>query len=721
MTRTAEPPIRAQRLSVFERLAGWSDRHRWTALLVWVLVLAGAITGASLAGSAFRNDFTLPGAESQQAQDLLEERAPARAGATLDIVVRDPAGISRPAARDRVEGLLARVRVLPHVVEVAGPFPPDKATPTAISADGTIGYATVALDVPAEEMPADATLKIIETARAGGTDGLTIEVGGDAARAAEEAEGGAAEGAGLLAALVVLVLLFGSLLAAGLPIIIAGFAVGTAIGLVILASHVAMVADFTTPLVVLVGLGVGIDYALLVLSRYRGELAAGADRATASRTALDTAGRTVFFAGTTVIIALLGLVLLGFGALQGVAVALAVTVLVTMVAALVLLPALLGLFGARLERSMTRRNRGAPGAEGRLWRRWSDTVARHPWPAVLLPLVALGAMTVPVLDMRLGFADAGNDADTKTANRAYELLAAGFGPGVNGPLVVVVDAAGRPAESAATAVQKALAATGGVAGVTPPIPAPGGDVATVIAFPESAPQDEATERLVTELRDEVLAPVARANGVTVLVGGPAAAVIDVSAALAARLPLFVGVVVGLSTLLLFVLFRSLVIPVKAAVLNLLSVGAAMGVVVLVFQHGALGVPAGPIEAYIPVMIFAIVFGLSMDYEVFLLARMHESWERTGDAAGAVREGLATTGRVVTAAAAIMVVVFGAFLLSPDRMLQQFGLGLAVAVLVDAVIIRCLLMPAVLHLFGARAWWLPAALARRLPRLALEHR
>jgi RND superfamily putative drug exporter len=711
--------------SVFERLAGWSGRHRWTAVLLWTLLLAGTTVGANLAGSQFRNDFTLPGAESQQAQNLLAERASTRAGTTLDVVVRDPAGVGRPDVRSRIEAMLAQVRTLPHVVEVISPYPQGGAPPTAISGDGTIAYATVALDVLAEDVPVEDTRAIITTARSAGTGGLTVEVGGDAARAAEEAEGGAAEGAGLLAALVILVLLFGSLLAASLPIVIAVFAVGTAIGLVTLASHVATVADFTTPLVILVGLGVGIDYALLVFSRFRSELADGAGRVAAARVASDTAGRTVFFAGTTVIIALLGLVLLGLGALQGVAVALAVTVLVTMLAALVLLPALLGLFGARLERTVTRRAEKAarrdrePREEGRLWRRWSDAVARRPWPAVVLPLLALGALSVPVLDMRLGFADAGNDAGSKTSTRAYDLLATGFGPGVNGPLVVVVNAAGRPAEAAATAVQRTLAATPGVASAVA-IPASGSDVATVIAFPESAPQDEATARLVTTLRDTVLVPVADDNGVTLLVGGSTAAVIDVSAAFAARLPLFVAVVVGLSALLLLVLFRSLVIPVKAAVLNLLSVGAAMGIMIMVFQHGAFGVAPGPIEAYVPVMIFAIVFGLSMDYEVFLLARMHEEWARTHDAPRAVREGLATTGRVVTAAAAIMVVVFGAFLLSPDRMLQQFGLGLAVAVLVDAVIVRCLLLPAVMHLFGTRAWWLPAVIARRLPRLALEH-
>ncbi|MCM4076115.1 MMPL family transporter [Paractinoplanes hotanensis] len=673
---------------MFVRLAGWSDRHRWTALLLWVLILAGVTTGARLAGSDFRNDFTLPGAESQRAQDLLAERAPNRAGGTLQIVYRDPAGLAGLGAPTGVSGL-------PHVTGVTEP---------TVSRDGAVAYVTVTLDVPAESMPVEATRRIIDTARAAGSPGRTVEVGGEAARAAEEAEGGAAEGAGLLAALVILVLLFGSLLAASLPIIIALFAVGTAIGLVTLASHVATVADFTTPLLILVGLGVGIDYALLVFSRFRGELADGADRVTAARTALDTAGRTVFFAGTTVIIALLGLVLLGLGALQGVAVALAVTVLVTMLAALVLLPALLGLFGARLERAAARRRR----TEGQWWRRWSDAVARRPWPAVVLPFLALAALTVPVLDMRLGFADAGTDDPGKTSTRAYDLLAQGFGPGVNGPLVVVVPGADPQAQS----VRRTVAGTPGVASVTAPMRAPGSDVATLIAIPASAPQDEATSDLVATLRESL--------GGAALIGGPTAAVVDVSAALSERLPVFVAVVVGLSALLLLILFRSLLIPLKAAVLNLLSVGAAMGIVVLVFQRGAFGVPPGPIEAYVPVMIFAIVFGLSMDYEVFLLARMHEEWERSRDAATAVREGLATTARVVTAAAAIMVVVFGAFLLSPDRMLQQFGLGLATAVLIDAVVIRCLLLPAAMHLFGARAWWLPAGLARRLPRPALEH-
>ena len=332
--------------------------------------------------------------------------------------------------------------------------------------------------------------------------------------------------------------------------------------------------------------------------------------------------------------------------------------------------------------------------------------------AAVLPVLALLALSAPLLGLHLGFADAGTDPVASTSRKAYDLLSEGFGPGFNGPLVVVVEGGGG---SAATEAQRALAAADGVAEVVP------GGAGTVIVFPDSGPQSVETTELVTRLRTDVLPPVSAATGATFLVGGSTAAVVDFADAVAARLPAFIGVVVGLSALLLLLVFRSLLIPVKAAVLNLLSVGAALGVITLVFQRGWLGEQAGPVEAYVPVMIFAIVFGLSMDYEVFLLARMHEAWHRRPDPSAAVTEGLATTGRVVTAAAAIMVVVFGSFLLAPDRMLRQFGLGLAGAVLIDAVVIRCLILPAVMQLLGRAAWWLPAPLARRLPAVALEHR
>ncbi|GAA0714690.1 MMPL family transporter [Dactylosporangium roseum] len=710
MAQTTQTERTTSTSTVFTRLADRSYRHRWLALIAWVAVLVAVTVAAQVVGSDYRNDFALPGTDSQRALDMLRERAPAQAGATAQVVVQRADGLAARPTRDRIEAMLRDVRELPRVAEVRSPYE----DPSAMSRDGTVAYATVVFDAPAEQVPGEDVRRIMDTAQAARGDGLRVELGGDPVRNAQESEGGAAEGVGMLAALVILVLLFGSLLAASLPIVIAVFAVGSAVGVVALASHLATIADFTAPLMLLVGLGVGIDYALLVFSRYRGELLAGADRAAATRTALDTAGRTVFFAGCTVIVALLGLIALGLGSLRGVAVAIAVTVLVTMIASLTLLPALLAVVGARVERGVRKRASRAIRREGDRWRAWSTLVQRRPWAALVLAVGALLALAWPTLDMRLGFADAGTDAPSATSRAAYDLLAEGFGAGFNGPLVVVV----RGDTEAAATVQQALSTTAGVAATTPPLPS-SADLSTIIVFPDAGPQDARTAELVDRLRSQTLPPLAAGSGATLLVGGSTAAVVDFADAVSGRLPIFVGLVVGLSALLLLLVFRSVLIPIKAALLNLLSVAAAMGAITLVFQDGRFGAQPGPIEAYVPVMIFAIAFGLSMDYEVFLLARMHEEWQRTRDAQLAIREGLATTGRIVTAAAAIMVLVFGSFLLDPGRMLQQFGLGLAVAVLLDALVIRCLIVPAVMRLLGTRAWWLPRWLDRSLPHVALE--
>ena len=696
----------ASRPSRFERLAAWAQRRRRRALAAWVALLAGITLLSSAIGGDFHNDFSLPGTESQAAIDTLERHAPARAGDTIEIVVHDPDGVRSPAVRERVDGMLERVRELPHVAAVG-----DLTT----APDGTIAYATVTLDGASTDVPDAAVARMVDTAREAAGDGLRVELGGDAVRSATEEGGGASEGVGMLAALIVLVFLFGSLLAASLPLVTAIFAVGSTLGLMTLASHLFDVPNYAAPLMILVGLGVGIDYALLIFSRYRAELLAGRERDAAARVALDTAGRAVLFAGCTVIIALGGLLALGLGSLQGVALGVSLTVLTTMLASLTLLPALLALLGGRIARGVQRRAARSRAADGARWRRWAELVQRRPLPALLAAVALLIALSAPALGMRLGFADASNDGAATTTRQAYELLASGFGPGFNGPLLIVADGGGA---AAAEQAERAVAATPGVARATV-AGAPSDGVATVLAIPRSSPQDEATNALVHRLRDDVLPPLERTTGARLLVGGQTAAADDYAEAIQDRLPTFVAIVVGLSALLLAAVFRSLLIPLKAALLNLLSIGASLGVVTLVFQHGWLGAPEGPIEAFVPVLIFAIVFGLSMDYEVFLLSRMHEEWERTGDARLAVREGLAATGKVITAAAAIMVVVFGAFLLSPDRMLRQFGLGLAVAILLDALVIRCLIVPAVMRLLGARAWWLPGWLARRLPRVALE--
>ncbi|MGV9364908.1 MMPL family transporter [Amycolatopsis sp. NPDC003731] len=667
------------------RLAGWAQRHRWLAVALWALVLIGVTFTSQLAGSAFHDDNSLPGTESQQVVDLLENSA--QSGASAQIVLKADSGLA--ANRASIDTMLGEVRSLPHVRSV---------TETTLSPDGRIGYATVTFDAASTDLPYDDIVKFADTAKRAGP--VEVALAGDPIERISGG-GGPAEGVGLLAALVILVFLFRSLLAAGLPVITAVFAVGSTLGVITVVSHFVDIASYTSPLMMLVGFGVGVDYALLIFSRYRTEILAGHDREPAARRALDTAGRSVLFAGTTVIIALLGLLALGLGGLRGVALSVALTVLMTMLASVTLLPALLSLFGKRLERGI--RRQALRKEPGKAWRRLADSVQRRPLAPLALGLIVLIGLSIPAAGMRLGFADASTDPAGSTTRKAYDLLAEGFGPGFTGPLAIVTE------DGDTGALQQKLASTPGIAQVLPPMGR------TVLVFPTTSPQDEATADLVTRLRTEVL-PTLPGH---YLVGGSVAAATDFADAVADRLPLFVLVVVGLSALLLMVVFRSVLIPLKAALLNLLSIGASLGVMTLVFGDGWFGAQPGPIEAFVPVMIFAIVFGLSMDYEVFLVSRMHEEWRRTGNAQLAVREGLASTGAVITAAGAIMVLVFGAFLLDPSRMLAQFGLGLAVAVLLDALVIRCLVVPAIMRLLGARAWWLPKWLDRRLPHFALE--
>ncbi|TCN39541.1 RND superfamily putative drug exporter [Kribbella orskensis] len=696
---------------LLHRVSAWAMRHAGLAVFLWLLVLVGVTVGSTLAGNAYRDENSLPGTDSQRVIDVFREHQPGGETDSVQIVLHDEDGLTQPVTKSQIAGMLAEVGKLPRVAAVADPF----TAKGSLSTDGSTAYATVDLDVAAVDMPLADVRTIIDKAQGIAKDGLEVEVGGDLARSAADSAGGAAEGAGVLAALVILVFLFGSLLAASLPLLTAVFAVGSTLGLLVLASHVFTIPSYTAPVMMLVGLGVGIDYALLIFSRYRSELLKGADRPKAGRIALDTAGRSVLFAGCTVVIALLGLLALGLGSLQGLALGVTVTVLMTMLAAVTLLPALLTLFGKRIERSVRKHAAKSRRQPGDGWRRLATRVQRGPWVPLVLGTLALVALCLPALDMRLGFADAGTDDPAKTSRKAYDLLAQGFGPGFNGPLIIVSEGD----QAAAEALGRKLAADPGIAAVTPPQLMADGKVTTVMAFPKSAPQDEATSDLVHRLREVTLPQLAAETSATYLVGGTTAAADDFAGAVSKRLPIFVLVVVGLSALLLMTVFRSILIPLKAAVLNLLSIGASLGVITLVFQQGWFGAQQGPIEAFVPVMIFAIVFGLSMDYEVFLISRIHEEWRRTGDAREAVREGLANTGSVITAAAAIMIVVFGAFLLSPDRMLKQFGLGLAVAVLLDALLIRCVIVPAVLRLMGTRAWWLPRWLDRILPTIALE--
>jgi uncharacterized membrane protein YdfJ with MMPL/SSD domain len=689
-----------------ERLAGFAQRHHWTALVCWVALLVGVTVAAQAIGDDYDNgnDVTLPGTQSQRMADLLEEHAPDLSGDSVSVVLHDERGWDTDLDLAGLTGDLEAVDRVEAVV-------PPALEEGTVSADGTLALVTVALEGEQGAAPAATYEELVDVAGSHSSEGLQVELAGKGVRDLQGEERVGAEAAGVLAALVILVFMFGSVLAASLPLITAVIATGTTVGVVALLSHLFSIPDFTGPFLVLVGLGVGIDYALLVFSRYRSELLRGADRAQATTVALDTAGRSVLFAGASVIVALLGMFALGIAAFQGTVTAVALTVLVTMVASLTMLPSLLTLFGRRIEKRVLKRAARSgrrPGEER--WRRWATTVQRAPWPALVVSVLALGALAVPALSMHLGFNDAGNEAEDTTARAAHDLVTEGFGPGANGPLLVVTEGSAAQADAA----HARLVENPGIASdrVSQPIPL-ADDVHLIRAEPTTGPQDEATAELVAQLRDEL--------GEAHLVGGATAANVDFASAIADRFWLFVGVVVGLSGLLLMSVFRSLLIPVKAAVLNVLSIGAALGAMKLVFQDGLLWAEAGPIEAFLPVFIFAVVFGLSMDYEVFLLSRMREEWVAGGDAQHAVREGLAHTGGVITAAAAVMVVVFGSFVLFPDRMLQEAGFAMAVAVLLDAVVIRCLVVPAVMRLLGPRAWWMPRVLDRWIPQLHVEGR
>ncbi len=687
------------------RLATWTQRHHWIALLSWLVAVVAIAFAAVSAGAAYEDDHDLPGSESQQVADRLGATSHENALDTVTIVVhRDRGLVDRPSYL-AVSDMLDEVTTSTGVKGATDPY----LTPGSLSDDRTTAVSTVTLSTLPDETDSADVRKLVSTARSLDHDGFRVELGGDAVRAAEES-GGSAEGIGILAAIIILIPLFGSVLAAAMPLVTALFAVGSAIGLAAAFSNVATIPSYATPMMALVGLGVGIDYALLIFARYRHEILHGAARDDATRTALDAAGRSVLFAGITVIIALLGMLTLRLGSFQGLALSVALTVLGTMLASITLLPALLTLFGARLERAIRKRadRRGGKRPQGELWRTLARMVQRFPVPAALGGILVLLLLSWPALNMRLGFADAGTDPPSSTSRQAYDLSAEAFGAGTNGPLVVLT-----PDGADVTATAATLSKVPGVASVVPQQPVEDG----VLVIPDSGPASEGTTDLVHRLRDDVLPDLGNGH----LVGGSVPAAIDFSDTVSARLPWFIAAVVGLSALLLMCVFRSVLIPIKAAVLNLLSIGAALGVMTYVFGEGHLGAQAGPIEAFLPVIVFAVVFGLSMDYEVFLVSRMHEEWRRTSDSALAVREGLAMTGGVITAAAGIMIVVFGAFVLSADRMLQEMGLGLAVAVLVDALVIRCLVVPAVMRLLGDRAWWLPAWIGRLLPRIELEAR
>jgi len=705
------------------RLADWCFRRRRLVVAAWIVALVGAFVLANAFGGESRQDYLQPGSESKAAADRLEAAFPQQAGDTVQVVVHAEGGVSSPDVRARAERIFAEVAKSDHVVGVVSPFTDEGAA--QISEDGTTAYAAVALDQRDSDFTPEQAKALVEPILEAGDETLQVEVGGPVAALSETAPFGS-EGLGFIAAAIILLLTFGSAVAMGLPLVTAVFGLGTGLALGGLVARVVDVPDWAPPTAAMVGLGVGIDYALLIVTRFRSGLAEGQEPRRATLSAIATAGRAVVFAGLVVIVSMLGILLVGLPSLNGFAVTVSLAVLVTMIASMTLLPALLGFFGRHIERlHVPFVNRNPHAYDTSRWYRWSRFVQRRPWYAAIGGLAVLLALAAPFLGMRFGFPDAQNDPPSYTTHHAYDLLADGFGPGFSAPMVLVVHGAeGEELRAGAEEVGTQLREVDGVASVGTALVNDAGDTAVLRVTATTSPQDRATEDLVDTLRDTAVPAAVAGTGLTVEVGGAAAVDVDITRGVADRLPLFFGGVLLVSFLLLMMVFRSVMVPLKAVVMNLLASAAAFGVLTVAVSGGALGDLVGipqetPVPILLPIGIFAILFGLSMDYEVFLLSRIKEEYDRTGDNASAVADGLARSARVITAGAAVMVTVFLSFVLGQDVFGKMFGIGLAAAVLIDATVVRMVLVPATMELLGDRNWWLPGWLDRLLPAIHVE--
>ncbi len=756
------------RLTFWERLGSFAYRRRRIVLAVWVLVLVGVIGAVSTVGSSSESSFESPDSDSVAGFEILQDHFGA-GGSFLSgsIVFQSESGVGDPTVTAEMESLFAEIDAIDEVTLVS-PYSELGQQRGLTSPDGLIAYATIDFDEDTDELRAsEIGREIEELVGEVNLNGVDIEIGGAALAEFEPPE---SELIGLAFAVVILILAFGSVLAMGLPIGVALFGVGIGVGTITLLTNVMSIPDFATTLGAMIGLGVGIDYALFIVTRYREGTAVGMSPHDATVRAIDTAGRAVLFAGLTVVISLLGMYVMQLAFINGLATGAAVTVMITMIASVTLLPALIGFAGSRIEVTRWRGlimagsiaiallaiGLGYPSVAAVFgviaiavlvlsffvkglreivpprktkplrdtWSyRWSRFVQHNSWPMAIGVTILLLLMSIPVLSLRLGFGDESTFAEDTTTRQAYDLLAEGFGPGSNGPLLVVAEINDPNQIEAAQNLVVVLNETDGVATALGPIPSDDLQAFQIFVVPETGPQDEATSTLVRSLRQSTIPTAVDGSGLDVKVTGAVASSIDFSDYLGARLPVFFIAVLSLSFLLLMMVFRSVLVPLKAVIMNLLSIGGAYGLVVAVFQWGwgveLLGTGSGPIEPFLPMMLFAIVFGLSMDYEVFLLSRVREEYDRTGDPVNSVADGLAATARVITAAAAIMVVVFGSFVLEDNRVIKMFGLGLASAVFLDATLVRMLLVPATMELLGEKNWWLPKWLDRLLPTLNVE--
>ncbi len=707
-------------------LARWCFRHRYIVIGLWVAVFAVLFLSGTWQGSKFGNGFSVPGTDSTKAMSLLSTAFHGQAGDADTIVFATQNGrVDTPAVEARVTSLLAQVAKVPEVGAVQSPF--TTGGPGQISQDGKVAFATVTFTKQSFSLDKANVQKVVDLGSALRSSTLQVEFGGSAIGLLAGVSTSTSELVGLLAAAIVLFIAFGSLLSMAIPLIAAIFALGSAVFLIDLLSHVVSIGTIAPTIAALVGLGVGIDYALFIVTRHRNGIQAGLTPEEAAVTAMDTSGRAVIFAGATVLVAMLGLLLLRVGFLTGIGIAAAVMIAVAVVVAATLLPALFGVFGTRLLSRRQRRRLAQDGpvevAASGPWARWASFVQKRPFPLVVIATAIMAVLAVPFFSLRLGSSDAGNNPTTDTTRRAYDLLAQGFGAGYNGPLQLVASVPDTAATADLIRLESALKAVPGVASVRVGPSQPGATVVIMSVTPTASPQSVQTSTLIDTLRRTVIPPYEQ-DGLKVYVGGQTATFKDFASVIGSKLPLFIVIIVALGFLLLVLAFRSVLVPLTAAVMNLLSAGAAFGVVVAVFQWGwgsslLNAGAAGPIESFLPAMMLAILFGLSMDYEVFLVSRIHEEWVHTQDNKVAVRRGQVASGRVITAAAVIMICVFGAFVFGGQRTIAEFGLGLAVAILLDALIVRTILVPAVMQLFGRANWWLPTSIDRILPHLSVE--
>ena len=700
-------------------------RKKYIVIAIWLIAFVGVIGVSQSLGSAYNDSFSLPGTESSKALALLGKAFPRQAGDNETIVFHVTNGsVNDPSVKNAMESVFAEVHAIKTVGAVKDPYQAENAI--QVSADGKTAYATVVYALNGRLLPSADVQKMVDAGTKARSANLEVEFGGQGVGELNRPKGSPGELIGIVAAGVILFISFGSFLAMLLPLGVALLALGTASGLVTILSHGIGIASFAPILGSLIGLGVGVDYALFIVSRYRNEIRKGVEPEEAAATAVNTSGRAVLFAGATVCIALLGLLTLRLSFLNGVAIAASLTVLVTMIASLTLLPALFGVLKRRVfsKRSRKRIDAGEfKDSDSGFWARLALGVSKRPIPLSIIAVAVIVVLSIPFFSLHLGSSDQGNDPKTTTTRKAYDLLGAGFGVGTNGPLQVISEVKS-PADTAAlTSAAAAIRALPDVVAVTPLITNPAGTISFFQVIPKSGPQDVATSNLIKDMRRNVIPKAAMGNHSPIYVGGYTAIFDDFATVIGGKLPLFIGVIILLGCLLLLLAFRSFAIPLTAGVMNLAAAGASFGIVVAAFQWGwgekLLNIGTGPIESFLPVIMLAILFGLSMDYQVFLVSRMHEEWLHTQDNEKSVIVGQAETGRIITSAAIIMITVFSSFVFGGEKVIKEFGIGLAAAVFIDAFVLRTVLVPALMHLIGKANWWLPKSVDKVLPQLSIE--